>query len=128
MTNTITQFFIDDGLLPHENSNTIVFIHKLYNAYFIDHFRLRAMTNFKHKIITKDSSRQIGISHASHYFSYLTCKFYFHIRAWLSNIVATNNKISSLRRGNLYNGACISEKLDTLLIRIGFQIYCASFH
>lgn len=112
MTNAITQFFTDDGLLPHDNSNTIVFIHKFYNAYFIDHIRLIAMANFKHKIVTKILVDKLTS---------------LHIRAWLSNIFATNKKISSLHRGNVYNGACISEKLKTLWLESDFKLVVQTF-
>lgn len=53
MINAISQFFLQDLVLPHFNSNTIVLIPKSIEDDNINQFRPLAMTNFKHKIITK---------------------------------------------------------------------------
>lgn len=53
MWKVVTQFFKEDSVLPHYNSNTIVFILNIKVASSVDHYRQIALANFKHKIITK---------------------------------------------------------------------------
>lgn len=49
----ILQYFKEGWIIPTYNSNILVLIHKVPDVDTIEHFRPIALSNFKHKIITK---------------------------------------------------------------------------
>jgi len=59
--NAVQEFFATGKMLNNFNSNTIVLILKINNAYTINQFRHIALANFKYKIISKILADKLAI-------------------------------------------------------------------
>lgn len=57
----VLQFFKEGWITPNYNTNTLVIIPKVPNAYSIEQFRPISLENFKHKIITKIMADKLSL-------------------------------------------------------------------